>query len=132
MASGKHLNSVCQSIAHHAVSGLSYVHPHVLSTCRTTGVGQMTIELLDPDPCPAQFRGVEPLRLSLRGLREKFESILDSEGFSFADLSSAELTFRPDSRFHDDHCSFCHAKLTSKAGRTYEHLVDYVGRSCAI
>jgi hypothetical protein len=68
----------------------------------------------------------------LRGLREKFESILTSEGFSFVDLSVAELTFRRDSQFSDDYCSICHAKLVSKAGRIYEHRVDYVGRSLAI
>jgi hypothetical protein len=92
----------------------------------------MSVDLLDVEPCPPAFRGIEPLRLSLRGLREKLETILASEDFSLTDLSSAQLTFRPDSRFHDDHCSFCHARLVSKAGRTYEHLVDYLGRSCAI
>jgi hypothetical protein len=132
MASAKRLNSVCHSIAHHAVSGLSYVHPHVLATCRSAGLEEMTVDLLDAEPCPPRFRGVEPLRLSLRGLREKLESILTTEGFSLSDLAVAELTFRRDSQFHDDYSSICCVKLVSKAGRIYEHRVDYVGRSIAI
>jgi hypothetical protein len=132
MASAKRLNSVCHSIAHHAVSGLSYVHPHVLATCRGAGLEEMAVNLLDAEPCPQRFRDIEPLRLSLRGLREKLEGILTTEGFSLADLSAADVTFRRDSRFRDDYCSICHARLVSKAGRVYEHRVDYVGRSIAI
>lgn len=132
MPSAKRLNSVCHSVAHHAVSGLSYIHPHVLATCRSAGVEQMDIDLLDREPCPPQFRDIEPLRLSLRALREKFESVLASEGFSIADLSRAQLTFSRDSAFSDDYCSVCRAKLTSKAGRDYEHLVDCLGRERAI
>ena len=127
MPSVKHLNSVCHSIAHHAVSGLSFVHPHVLAACRGAGLDQMSVDLLDPEPCPERFRGTEPLRLSLRALRGKLDEILVAEGFSLGDLSSAQLTFAPASQGCDDYCSICHAVLTSATGHTYEHIVDYLG-----
>ena len=85
-------NSVCHSIAHHAVSGLSHIHPHVLLACRAGGVSQMAVSLLEPEPCPESFRSIEPLRLSLRGLRARFGEILAAEGFSAADLSAHFLS----------------------------------------
>src|SRR5436190_19955216 len=96
MPSRKRLKSVCHSIAHHAASDLSFVHPHVMHACRAAGVEQMDINLLETDPCPSQFRDSEPLRLSLRALREKFEGILASEGFSLRDIERAELSFASD------------------------------------
>ena len=127
MPSVKHLNSVCHSIAHHAVSGLSFVHPHVLMACRGAGLDRMCVNLLDPEPCPERFRDIEPLRLSLGALRSKLEGILAAEGFSLGDLSSAQLTFAPASQDCDDYSSVCHAVLTSTTGRTYEHIVDSMG-----
>ena len=126
MPSAKHLSSVCHSIAHHSVSGVSFVHPHVLAACRAAGLDHMSVNLIDTEPCPERFRDIEPLRLSLAGLKTKLEAILSAEGFSMADLSSARLTFTP--AFNDsDYCSVCRATLTSAAGRTYEHVVDYLG-----
>jgi hypothetical protein len=127
MPSVKHLNSVCHSIAHHAVSGVSFVHPHVLAACRSAGLDRMCVNLLDNEPCPESFRDIEPLRLSLRALRSKLEGILNAEGFSMADLSFAQLTFSPASNDSDEYCSVCRAILTSTTGRTYEHVVDYLG-----
>ena len=129
MPSAKHLSSVCHSIAHHAVSGLSFVHPHVLAACRGAGLDEMSVDLLDMDPCPERFRGIKPLRLSLQALRSKLEGILVAEGFSLADLSCARLTFSPASKDSDDYCSVCRSTLTTTTGRTYEHIVDYLGKT---
>lgn len=127
MPSTKRLNSVCHSIAHHAVSGLSFIHPHVLETCRSAGVQHVSIDLLDPEPCPKEFRVVLPLLLSLRCLRTKLDEILTAEGFSLSDLSRASLTFFPDPRLHDDCSSICHSILTTVTGRTYEHVINCLG-----
>jgi len=127
MASAKHINGVCHNIAHHAVSGLSFINPHVLAACRAAGVNDITVNLLDPEPCPPQFRQIKPLRLSLRALREKFEHMLEGIGFSVADLTEAQLIFRRAYPSAGDYCPICHAKITSKTGRHFEHLVDYLG-----
>lgn len=129
MPGRKRLRSVCQSIAHHAVSGLSYVHPHVLRACRDAGVGHMQINLLEAEPCPSRFKGSEPLRLSLRQLREKFESILAIEGFSPSDLAVAELRFTPDSVRENDYCSTCRAILKSTDEDAVECVVNYLGQT---
>jgi hypothetical protein len=129
MPSTKRLNSVCHSIAHHAVSALSYVHPHLLIACRGAGLKRLAVELLEADPCPARFQHIAPLKLSLGALRSKFEDILRAEGFSLSEVSRACLTFRPDLQQNDDYCSICRAVLISRTGRTYEHEVDWLGQS---
>lgn len=110
------------------MSGLSYVHPHVLRACRSAGIGNLQVNLLVADPCPLQFAEIEPLRLSLKGLREKFESILAAEGFSLSDLSLATLCFAPDPG-KDDYCSICHATLKSKDQEPVEYIVNYLGQT---
>lgn len=88
----------------------------------------MQINLLVADPCPPQFAEIEPLRLSLNGLREKFESILVAEGFSISDLSLATLCFTPD-HGKDDYCTICHAMLKSKDQEPVEYIVNYLGQT---
>jgi hypothetical protein len=87
----------------------------------------MSINLLDPEPCPKEFRSVQPLLLSLRCLRTKLEEILTAEGFSLSELSHASLTFFPDPRLQDDCSSICHSILTSASGRSYEHIINCLG-----
>jgi hypothetical protein len=110
------------------VSGLSYVHPHVMRACRNAGVSSMQVNLLVADPCPPQFAEIEPLRSSLKSLREKFETILASEGFSVSDLSLAILCFTPDPG-KDDYCTVCHAILQSKDQEPVEYIVNYLGQT---
>lgn len=124
----KRLRSVCHSIAHHAVSGLSYVHPHVVRACRNAGASCLQVDLLAADPCPLQFAEIAPLRSSLKGLREKFETILATEQFSLSDLSLATLCFTPESG-KDDYCTICHATLQSHNQKPVECVVNYLGQT---
>lgn len=126
----KRLRSVCHSIAHHAVSGLSYIHPHVLRACHDANIDSMQVNLLDVDPCPTQFKGIKPLRLSLRGLREKFEDILVAESFSISDFTLAKLCFTADPG-KDDYCSICHATLKCIDQEPVECIVNYLGQTLA-
>jgi hypothetical protein len=87
----------------------------------------MQIQLLDKEPCPEPYRQIEPLRLSLRSLREKLEHILASEGFALADLRSAEVTFEADPTQRDDHCSICRASLALLVGDPIQCKVNYLG-----
>jgi hypothetical protein len=127
----KRLRSVCHSIAHHAVSGLSYIHPHVLTAARSASLDQLTVDLLDPEPCPEQFRDVKPLLVSLRGLRSKFETILTSEGMALSELEVASLSFAPDPAFEDDHCAICQATLVPPGGNGVRCAVNCLGEMLA-
>ncbi len=127
MTSRKRLKSVCHNIAHHAQSGLSYIHPHVVRACRDVGAPDMHVELLDSDPCPSQYRQIETLRLSLQALRGKFESILVAEGFALADVARVSLQFTPYPDM-DDYCCTCHASLQGIGQQSFECRVGFDGR----
>lgn len=132
MPSHKRLRSVCHSIAHHAVSGLSYVHPHLRQACRAIGAPCVRVELKLEDPCPEVFLKNEPLHLSLLALRQKFKDILVAEGFTFDDIESVNLTFHFTAEFPDDYSSLCDAKVVSRDGTEYRYVVDYFGKTRAL
>lgn len=131
MPSEKRLNSVCHSIAHHAVSGLSYVHPHLRRACNAAGLVSVAIDLGIEEPCPVQFQTIESLRHSLRVLREKFIEILRSEGFGEKDVKEIKLHFEFTREFPDDYCSNCHAYLVSQSGKEFWYAVNYLGDTIA-
>lgn len=128
MPSLKRLSSVCQSIAHHATSGLCFIHPHLHQACKDAGLESLTISLMTDDPCPERFRRIEPLRLSLRSLRTKFVEILEVEGFKMADITSISLDFQFRQAL-DDYCSICHARLVHRSGKVADYTVDYSGQT---
>lgn len=129
MASSKRLSSVSHSIAHHAVSGLSYVHPHLRQASRSLAETTIFIDLLAQEPCPERYLQITPLRLSLNSLKKRFVEILVSEGLSVSELSTAVLLFEFTSDTLDDYCSNCHSLLVSTAGKEYIHAVNHIGVS---
>ena len=131
MPSTKRLKSVCQRTAHHAVSGLSNIHPHLRQACDSLGVLCAKINLKEKEPCPGVFRHIEPLRLSLNTLRRKCESILETEGFTVAEIKTIELTFYFPSEFEDDYRSICESEIVSETGHTYRYVVDILGNARA-
>jgi len=127
MATQKRLSSVCHSTAHHAVSGLSYLHPHLRQACRLAGLSSATVDLLEESPYPRNVAHLQPLFLALAALKVKFTEILNSEGFTVNDLQSATLRFEFEPQFKDDFSSNCFAQLVSMNGKAYEHFVDHLG-----
>ncbi len=127
MTKRKRLNSVAHSIAHHAVSALSYVHPHLGEACADVGVHHVVIDVMQDDPCPPEFRDRRPLRLSVGKLKETLSGILESEGFSLDALREAKLTFYFKQNRTDHYCSICNAVLVDSEGTTHEDWVDYMG-----
>ena len=128
MPSAKRLSSVCHSIAHHAVSGLCFIHPHLALSCRASGLTSIVIDLLRTDPCPQPLRKNRELRKEFGILRKRFEKILDSEGFKLQDVTAIVLQFE----FNGSNWpSNCHACLVSKIGRIYRHSVNNAGESIA-
>ena len=129
MPSRRRLSSVCQSIAHHAASGLSYVHPYLLQALKVTGEPIATVDLLSATPYPKELRSHPHLPTALSSLRDRFEQILKSEGFLITDLNEAKLFFKPDGQYHDEYCCECHARLSHSSGRKYFAAVDCMGKS---
>jgi hypothetical protein len=127
MASNKRLNSVAQSIAHHAVSGLSYVHPHLGKMCDKSGISSVIIDILADDIYPVHFSENKPLRLALNQLKITFIEILHSEGFSINDISEVTLRFKFDFLKWDHYCSICTTKIIALSGRVYEKTVNFEG-----
>lgn len=127
MASNKRLNSVAQSIAHHAVSGLSYVHPHLGEMCDKKEFTSVEINVLADDIYPSNLDDNTPLRLSLNQLRARFLEILKSEGFSKNDISGATLKFEFDFTKWDYYCSICTCKIITLTGSLYEKTVNFEG-----
>ena len=131
MASEKRLSSVCHSIAHHAVSRRSYIHPHLRQACRAVGESSVLIDLCSTNPCPAHLPTNQPLQNALLSVKNRFLQILQSEGFSAIDIQEASLFFEFTREFPDDCCSNCHASLVSATGKQFTHAVNYLGASIA-
>jgi len=130
MPTQNRLNSVCYSIAHHANSGLSFIHPHIGKALKDMGRSSMTISLLDSDPCPVELKENKPLGVALASLKTKFDQILSSEGYSSVDLTQVDMTFSLDEGMDDPYCTFCRTKIISSAGKTFDHRVDFACRTC--
>ncbi len=91
--SAKRLRSVIQSTAHHAVSGLCYVHPYLGSVCKKLGIESIRINLLEPNFDPELGDIPKELSLSIYALREKFYEILASEHMSQSEVQEVFVTF---------------------------------------
>jgi hypothetical protein len=129
MASAKKLNGVCHNIAHHAVSGVSWIHPYIAKACKAAGVDSVQLDLQRVDPYPDRIPLIEPLRLALLGLKKRFEEMLESEGFVVEDVKEMVLRFDFPAYLPDEYCSICRASLVSTNGKSFVHTVDYLGRS---
>ena len=92
--STKRLRSVVQSTAHHAVSGLCYVHPHLGAVCKGLGIKSVQVGLLEANFDPALGEIPKELSLSTNALRERFKEILASEHISPNEVQEAYATFQ--------------------------------------
>ena len=92
--STKRLRSVVQSTAHHAMSGLCCVHPHLGSACEEQGIKSVQVGLLDAGFDPVLGCIPKELSLSTNALREKFVEILASENISLNEVQEASATFQ--------------------------------------
>ena len=93
MTSIKRLRSVIQSTAHHAVSGLCYIHPHLGEECKKEGLKKITLNLLKPEFTPKLTSVTNELELSTNALREKFRELLLVENIQVSDIENAIIVF---------------------------------------
>ena len=122
MPSSKLLNGVAHDIAHHAISGLSYLHPHLSQTCRKAGITEIALDLMSESPLPSSVPDCQPLRLASQALHRTFVGILESVGFALTDVSAARLTFSivPDAPDDYSYVS-CTSVLVTARGQSYRH-----------
>ncbi len=93
MTSIKRLRSVIQSTAHHAASGLCYVHPHLGEKCKELGIRSIGVNLLKPG-FDAELPSItKELELSTNALREKFHELLVVEKIPASEIQSGYATF---------------------------------------
>ena len=124
MTSQRVLAGVAHDIAHHAVSGVCYVHPHLFKACQAAGVRDATVDLLVGNPYPVGFPDIEPLRLSLTALAERFVEILQANGFGITDLTSAEIKFQFPLLAGDGYTCRATSSLQSANGHAYSAAID--------
>ena len=127
MPSHKRLSSVCHSVAHHAASSLSYLHPHLGQVTEETGSTSIEVDLVSPQSLPAETRVSEPLKLASAALQSRFKEMLKAEGFAADDLQVGRLFFEFQPDFRDYWPVRVGAALRSASSRTYIHAVNQVG-----
>jgi hypothetical protein len=129
MPSTKRLRSVIHSTAHHSVSGLCYVHPHLGSFCKEHGYREISVNLLAPEFNLELKEISRELQLSTNGLREFFNGVLESERINISDLASAEAIFF----FHKGRWpSASVVRVVTNENKEVECCVDSSGRRCEI
>ena len=129
MPSAKRIRSVVHSIAHHGVSGLCYLHPHLGDACKSAGIDRATIDLLDGGPASQFEQGSKSIANAADALRAKFAEILNSEAMARKDLSEASAMFL----FQKGRWpSACYVKVVDKADRAFDVAVDAMGNPAEI
>ena len=127
----KRLRSVVHNIGHHAISGLSCVHPHLGVVCKGHSSDQGTIDLMSGEvvlPAGAASES-EPLLLGSRTLSEKFSEILETEGLDPAEIADAVIVFQFGS---DRWPSSCYVRVATLEGVVLEDAVESSGRRATI
>jgi hypothetical protein len=112
------LKGVAHDLVDHAMSGLSFLHPHVGNYAREVGIDVFTIDLLDGATFPSS-KVPQPLQLALESLRSWFQPLLASYGFRLEDLASAKLAFGAFGS--TPYVCAARASITTSSGREFHY-----------
>jgi len=129
MTSIKRLRSVIQSTAHHAVSGLCYVHPHLGDECKKANIKTIGVNLLNPgfdSKLPTITREIE---LSTNALREKFIELMTTESIQATDIKRAYAIFH---FLRGSWPTSCYIKVVTMEGKNIEVAVDSSGKTAEV
>lgn len=129
MTNIKRLRSVIQSTAHHAVSGMCYVHPHLGEKCKAIGIKSIDVNLLNPSFDPELQSITKELEASTNALREKFIELLASEHIKDSEIKSAYATF---GFLRNRWPTSCYIEVVSVEGKKTEVAVDSTGKTAEI
>jgi hypothetical protein len=121
----KHLSGLAHDIAHHAQSGLSYLHPHLGKACAVAGIESVEVDLTSWLPYP---RGVPfrlPLFRALGALRRTFVRLMKGNGYKWGDVTSVILVFSFPRRPIQPWLCDVEARITAANGKTFSKLVAW-------
>ena len=124
MAKIKRLRSVIQSTAHHGVSGLCYLHPHLGQQCKTDGITTVTLDLFTGTITPKLSNVSNEIELSKNAFIEKFNEILSSENFEKSEVSNVIASFQFD---ENSWAKYCCIELVTDEGQKLEVAVSSMG-----
>lgn len=127
MPARNRLKSVAHSIAHHAMSGLSYLGPELDESCIRAGLNCVAIEFVSEIPNTK----LHPLNKRFKGrlgaLAGKLNSILRTEGFELNDLRVAKLVLHMPADGKNLFFRVCYVALEDANGNVYEDWVEVSG-----
>lgn len=129
MTSIKRLRSVIQSTAHHAVSGLCYVHPHLGEECKKSGIKKISVNLVTSDFDPELAYITKELELSTNALREKFSELLAVENIESLEIKSAYVSF---GFLRGRWPTSCYIEAVTTEGKKTEVAVDSSGKTAEV
>lgn len=121
MVSQKLYNGIAHDIAHHAASGLSYLHPHLAKACKVLGVNEVSMSLLDEQSFRQDLLIQKPLQLSSDKVKEKFREMILQAQLDTQQLEKASLHFQ--FIYSDDYSCVVTSLLKLKSGREFTHTI---------
>ena len=127
MQSEKRIKSICHNIAHHAISGLSFLNPHLYDVSINDNSNFIVLDLLAINPCPDKYLSNQYLSNAAGTLKTKFEEMLKSENYSIDSFEKATLRF--EFPLEDSNCTNCEAQFITKRGLKIIYYLDYTGKT---
>ena len=128
MNSTKRLRSVTHSIAHHGVSGLCHLHPHLGDACEDANLESYQLSLLTVSEVSQFEKDIKEIDLSTKELRKRFAEILTSEDLDVSELSEALITYR---FFNSPWPCGCQVIVRTNANQVIDVKVDLMGNPVA-
>lgn len=129
MTSTKRLKSVIQSTAHHAISGLCYIHPHLGEVCNKLGIKSIRINLMKPGFDVELPSVSKALKLSTDALRERYTALLTVENIQASEIKSTYATFF---FLHDEWPVSCYIKVITIEGKKADVAVELSGKTVEV
>ncbi|WP_434939010.1 hypothetical protein ACRWQN_16905 [Shewanella sp. HL-SH8] len=120
----KRSRSVIHSVAHHAVSALSWLHPRLGQECLGQNVIELNFDLLNSNITNQNFVASNETKMAFNTLKSTFERIAEAEGVEVNQLVNASISFG----FAKDHWpNYCCCSCTSSSGKFVSVKVDGLG-----
>ena len=123
MSSSKHFKGVAYDIIHHAVSGLSYLHPHLGDACEEAQINEVKIELLAKEVYPKKLPLKKPLKFALSSLQVKMKEIVEKKNLSLSSISRLDLLFKFEKNRPDNYLCQIKSELELNNGKVYEKTI---------
>ncbi len=125
----KRLRSVVHCTGHHAISGLSFVHPHLGEACKDNKISSVSVNLLKEEFIPKLRSISKELNLSTTALRKTFIEFLNKENISNNEIVKAYILFN---FINDIWPSSCYLEVTTIENRTIEVALDSLGAKATV